>query len=67
MVTFFLVMRWWLILSLLSIAGLGAIVAWGWLTTRRLPFARWKVTISQSPSRRITLIREIVRIRRIRV
>lgn len=60
------VLGWWLAVSLWSLAGLMTIFVFDWFTTRRLPFARWRVTMSRDPSSRALFIREVLRLRPIR-
>ena len=50
------VLGWWLTVSLGSLAGLLAIFAYDWFTTRRLPFARWRVKVSRDPASRVLFI-----------
>jgi hypothetical protein len=64
MAAFWSVMSGWLILSLISLAGLGLMVFWDWFVNRRLPFARWRVTVARDSHSRTSFVREIIRIRR---
>jgi hypothetical protein len=62
-----LVLGWWLIITLVSLVGICAIVAWEWFIITRLPFARWRVRLSRDLRSRTLLIGEVLRVRRIRV
>jgi hypothetical protein len=60
------VLRWWLILSVVSFVGISIVLAWDWFVVTRLPFARWRVRMSRDPASRTLFIREVMRVRRIR-
>ena len=61
------VLRWWLIISLVSLVAIVAIAAWERFVMTRLRFDRWRVKVSRDPTSRTRFIREVMRVRRIRV
>ncbi|MDB5348956.1 MAG: hypothetical protein JWN86_203 [Planctomycetota bacterium] len=60
-----LVLKWWAIVVVASFLGICLILSCDWFFYRRLPFARWRVSQDTS-TRETNIIREAVRLRRIR-
>ena len=58
------VLRWWLVILVISLAGIGLILAWDWFFWRRLPWARWRV--SELSPRETSILREVLRVRRLK-
>ena len=57
-------MKWTLVVSVISLLGIGLIMFWDWLVYRRIPHVLWRR--SQLPPNEVKILRELMRLRRIK-
>jgi hypothetical protein len=55
-------LKWWLIVAGVSVAGIVLVLAWDWLVYRRWPHVRWLA--SQMDTKEMAVWGELTRVRR---